>query len=345
MIIAEPLTKADAANLARESLAQNLSISAKPFGYSQARVLVDQIAILCADETLRLGGTQSDLYNLVNTAWEVIHAAWSAGAPEVAKRFRWGENKPTEDEQKNIDRAHNVIWTRHDPKRAFQEGYESSHHVDNNKEIIAESVALYLQNKWLRHPFLDWTFVDITVSSELCAFGEVLKQQRLPGKRDMLGFNDRYIESKGNLAKMTEVRWKELAERFWTKTFWFLLVPVAAIWFAFHSNWIGTGVALLALYSLVITARLAVGIARWGKRALNKILGHPDPRSKAFFLWDEMYDVWRRLEGPVVNPSLVREAMVKSSQQGAVWDTVTWSLIDRAIAIDPAVWIIQPNTI
>ena len=31
----------------------------------------------------------------------------------------------------------------------------------------------------------------------------------------------------------------------------------------------------------------------------------------------------------------------KSRDDGAVWDNVAWSLIDRVIAIDPAVWVVQ----
>ncbi len=58
-----------------------------------------------------------------------------------------------------------------------------------------------------------------------------------------------------------------------------------------------------------------------------------------------MYDVWRLLEGPVVNPTLVREAMVQSANQGAVWGNVAWSLIDRVIAIDLAVWVVQANPV
>jgi hypothetical protein len=54
-----------------------------------------------------------------------------------------------------------------------------------------------------------------------------------------------------------------------------------------------------------------------------------------------MYEVWERLDGPVINPSRVRDAMVKSAEQGAVWNTISWSLIDRVIAIDPAVWVVR----
>jgi hypothetical protein len=73
------------------------------------------------------------------------------------------------------------------------------------------------------------------------------------------------------------------------------------------------------------------------------ITGKPDPRLGPFHLWDQMYEVWLRLRGPVVNPSRVREAMVRSAEDGAEWGTLTWSLIDRVISIDPAVWIIWPR--
>jgi hypothetical protein len=68
------------------------------------------------------------------------------------------------------------------------------------------------------------------------------------------------------------------------------------------------------------------------------VTGKTHPRAKPFVLWDQMYEVWRLLEGPVINPTLVREMMVKTRDQGAVWDVPVWSIIDRAIQHDPAVW-------
>jgi hypothetical protein len=50
------------------------------------------------------------------------------------------------------------------------------------------------------------------------------------------------------------------------------------------------------------------------------VTGKTHPRAKPFVLWDQMYEVWRLLEGPVINPTLVREMMVKTRDQGAVWD-------------------------
>ena len=54
-----------------------------------------------------------------------------------------------------------------------------------------------------------------------------------------------------------------------------------------------------------------------------------------------MYEVWRRMRGPAVNPTLVRDAMVETAKQGAVWDNVSWALVDRFIGIDPAAWVVQ----
>ena len=34
---------------------------------------------------------------------------------------------------------------------------------------------------------------------------------------------------------------------------------------------------------------------------------------------------------------MVKEAMLKAKEKGAVWDGAAWSIIDRAITIDPAV--------
>ena len=71
--------------------------------------------------------------------------------------------------------------------------------------------------------------------------------------------------------------------------------------------------------------------------------GKPRPQDKAVNLWKAMYTVWQLLTGPVVNPTLAREAMIKTADEGAVWDNSTWSLIDRVISHDAAVWLVSPT--
>jgi hypothetical protein len=55
-------------------------------------------------------------------------------------------------------------------------------------------------------------------------------------------------------------------------------------------------------------------------------------------LWDKMYEVWRMLEGPVINPTMLRDQQMKTREAGAVWDPPIYALIDRAIARDPTAW-------
>ncbi|MGM4965764.1 hypothetical protein AB7714_19870 [Tardiphaga sp. 1201_B9_N1_1] len=66
------------------------------------------------------------------------------------------------------------------------------------------------------------------------------------------------------------------------------------------------------------------------------------PISITMNTWQAMYEVWRLLTGPVLNPSLVREEMTKSKELGARWDVPSWALIDRVINSDRAVWLVGP---
>ena len=117
---------------------------------------------------------------------------------------------------------------------------------------------------------------------------------------------------------------------------WEVAFPIAAIWAAFHWNYDSLGLGLAGIYLMATTVFIGIWL-------VGRLKGKVHPRKRVFRLWYQMYEVWRRLEGPVVNPSLVREAMINSTNQGAVWDAVSWSLIDRVIATDSAVWVIQPN--
>ena len=95
----------------------------------------------------------------------------------------------------------------------------------------------------------------------------------------------------------------------------------------------------------MIAIWLAVKILRFIVAVGYAVTGKPHPRSKPFLIWGQMYEVWKVLKGPTVNPTLVREMMVKARDQGAVWDVPAWSIIDRVIQHDPAVWIVQGGSL
>jgi hypothetical protein len=205
-------------------------------------------------------------------------------------------------------------------------------------------IAKYLARPWLRHSFIDWVLIDMITSCEICAYGEAIKQQCVPGKRDgLLPIHHKYFSSGGNLRKMAEVDWSDLARVTVAYLIWAIAAPVGAIWAAFYFGYTLTGSLMLAIYACAVIIYLGVRIFGWCKNILRRVLGRPDPRLTPFLLSEQMYEVWRRFDGPVVNPTRVRDAMAKSSEKNAVWDEAAWSLIDRVVAIDASTWVVQPS--
>jgi hypothetical protein len=93
----------------------------------------------------------------------------------------------TRDNAAKIARTKATIWKRRNPQRSFSEGFESENHTAFDQEDFHGTVAVYLKEPWLRHPVLDWIMLDMMISRELSAFGEVLKQRWLPGPRNTYG--------------------------------------------------------------------------------------------------------------------------------------------------------------
>jgi hypothetical protein len=310
-------------------------------GWNQFRWLMDQLAERCLAESLKTGEDADQLDERLSKAHDILWSVWDAGAPKIATRW-WKENeKPSEAEQKIIDKARVTVWKRHDPKRSFAEGFESEHYTAFDQNDFHATVADYLQKPWLRHSLLDWIMVDMMVSRELSAFGEELKKSFMPGPRDDLffGVHARYYKTNGNLLKMKIPDWESLVR----KAFWAIGVPVGAIYGAFHFGYDGLGASLLGFYGAAIAAWVGLKTLRFVVRIGYTLAGKTHPRAKPFVLWDQMYQVWKLLEPPIVNATLVREMMVKTRDQGAVWDSAVWSIIDRVIQHDPAVWVVQPT--
>lgn len=341
----EPLTESSAKAIAREWIDNRIEEPRKQNSWSQMRWLMNQLAERCIAESLRLDEDEDGLCQRLDDAHDILFTAWYSSAPEYATSWRFSEeDQPDAEEQEKIERAQHLLWTRHDPARSLQEGTRSIDFTVIDVDSLNSAIADYLDRPYLRHPFLDWTFVDMTVSRELSTYGEALKQKLVPGRQDpFLEIHHRYWSARGNLAEMTKIDWNETFE-LWSVWFWCGLgFPIGGIWAAFYFGYVTTGWWLAGIYATIVIGFIAIKLIRFCLRLIGRVAGKPDPRVKAVALWDQMYEVWRRLEGPVVNPKLVREAMVRSTDQGAVWDTVSWSLIDRVTAIDPAVWVVQPN--
>ncbi|WP_262265518.1 hypothetical protein [Microvirga yunnanensis] len=342
-MITEALTKDDALAFAKLWVDNSLEPTKDRWAFSQANWLLEQLAAKCIAETLREGGDQPALQERLAYAYDLLRSVrLNAQRRSVENLTYKNWEDLDETEQRIVENARHEIWRRHDPKIAYKEGLQSEHMPGIDKEVIRSRCAEYLDKPWLRHPVLDWIFADILVSTEIALFGEHIKQNVLPFPRDGLGMNSGYIRHQGNLEKMREANKTAMRDTAFLNFLFTWIVPPALIAAAFYFDWTITGFVLLGIYSLLV----AWGLAAKTVVGIKRMLGKEAPKSASDIATDilwEMCKVWDELEGPTVNPTMLREALLKSRDKGAVWDTAVYSIVDRAISIDPAVWIVKPS--
>jgi len=337
-VYSDTLTRDSAVKYARAWIDDNTPQPTTRVHWNQFRWLMEQMGALCVAESLRNNEDEDHLSERLSKVHEILMNVWYATAPEIATHWWRDDEKPTEDQQKAIDKAKATIWKRRDPQRSFVEGFESENYTAFNQDDFHSTVAEYLKEQWLRHPVLDWIMLDMMVSRELSAFGEELKQTLVPGPRANFGLTHaRYFETKGNLEKMKVPDWNRIGAKFLLV----IALPIGTIYSAFHFGYESVGLTISGLYGAAIALWLFVKVLRLIVNIGYAVTGKTHPRAKPFVIWERMYEVWKMLKGPTVNPTLVREMMVKARDQGAVWDVPAWSIIDRVIQHDPAVWIVQ----
>jgi hypothetical protein len=117
------------------------------------------------------------------------------------------------------------------------------------------------------------------------------------------------------------------------------MIPIAAIWLAFDRVYQKAGYAFTMLFALSLIWWIIALTLRVGLEIYWYVSGKEKPIFQPLQILRAMDDVWRSLDGPVVNPAMVKVAMSRAAEKGAVWEGAAWSIIDRAIAIDAAVMV------
>ena len=133
------------------------------------RWLMDELASRCIAESLRLQEDEHDLFQRLCNAESVIQRAWWSAAPGA-------KEEPDAQEKEKIRQARRTLWVRHYPARALMEGVPSEHPAAIDKSHLHSAIVDYLDRPYLCHSTLDWIFLDMTISSEITAFGEQLKE-------------------------------------------------------------------------------------------------------------------------------------------------------------------------
>jgi hypothetical protein len=298
------------------------------------KAMVDQ----CMAEAMRHRENSYDQNVRLNNAAEILDGIWLACAPDLAREF-WDRSKWPEDKRAELTRQNETMWTRYDPLQIYQKGYEGAGYPGVSRKTLANNAAKYLSCPWLRIPALDWLMVDAFVTDELAQYGEHLKRTHLPGPEDLIERIKFDEATKGDHAAMVRLgrRYrKRPVVRFLGVQ---ILLPVVGVATAVYFEAWKTALAVAALFVLDlawIAFRQVVLLAR-RMRATPEQLRTASQVDHARF--NGMREVWRLLEGPVVNPTLLRAEMVKTTDNSAVWESAAWAIVDRQIGIDPAVWV------
>ena len=183
-------------------------------------------------------------------------------------------------------------------------------------------------------------FVDAFVTSETIEYGEALKDRYTPGPTDIFERATFFRKHEGNLAAMTKAGRRYRPRPVRNLLLWSVFAPTVVVGVAIYADYPKTAlvVAALALLDIAfIIVKLAVGGVRWTLATREQREGS---KGREYALLQGMIDVWRLLAGPVVNPSILREQMVKARDGGAVFDSAAWAIVDRTMQHDPAVWIV-----
>jgi len=318
--------------------------------WNQGNPLLLQLIPLCIAESRRCGGNKKDLHERLGIAQSIVEALIHFGQwRDIGADFIEVET--------NTDGAEyerNVIWSRRDPTVSYREGYLSKESFRFPTNEMEDICLEYLDNPWLRHPLIDWVFLDAFITSEINEFGEKIKRNQpgLPGRRlDEYGMHPLYNEAHGNIKGMQKGQRREYFETVIQNLIFYLALPIGAIAALVNYNWEKTALGLFAAYSVFASLYIGANIVTLFRYVLRSIRREKNPWQTNISLFSSMVEVWWTLESErrfvntapldrryvdVINPRNVRELMRKSQEKGAVWSNYSWAIIERAIEIDPA---------
>lgn len=333
------MEKAEALKVAREFVERHTIPARERFQRDQFADMLADLSARAVDLTLERNESNYELRDRLDQCDEILRGIQSAlKTIEDLYGSRSDRSELPDEERERLlrdeEEENRILWRRRDPKISFHEGTDSDHHYTPDRDSLIYEAAGYLEQSWMSHPVLDYVLIDALVTNELCAFGEALKRDLMRFPRDQIGMNKVYYENKGNLKKMGSFNSGDAWDRLAKWALLLVVIPVISLLFARQGFDFG-GMALW-IWAWGLAAYIGYKLLIWTIRRLSR--QEPDLETRSLKLWDKMYEVWRMLEGPVINPTMLRDELMKTREAGAVWDPPIYALVDRAIARDPTAW-------
>jgi hypothetical protein len=225
---------------------------------------------------------------------------------------------------KKFHKERRGFWSHIDMVRVIQDQNKIYRECLLDRELLKNVADLYLSRPWMHNAYLDWVFTDSLIAAETVSTFEWLKAKRG-------GFS--YALFDGNKFKMAiaKLMYYPIA------IFLFWVLPGLGCWWLFSTFPTGALIVGSAYYALnigwLVINLFRVAIHRLGGGKSFKQMAAELNRS-AFATYDELR------EGTVHVPSL-RRAVEKAKDNGVVWDTQLFCILDNVAQRNPSTWTVH----
>lgn len=336
----EPIGRQDAVQLGHDWVTGRYGKSNGRDGATEIRALAVALVKLAIEESLRLAETDSALNTRISWIGNFLDNLQSVGRSRKIEEMMEASSDNLSNELKSKKRRHgSSVWIRYNVTDSYAMAFKDNiSFYDQDKSDIHLCASEYLRNEWARHPSIDWMLLDMMNTQETCAFGMHLRMASLtPGRLKILRLSKQFTDAAG---------FKEYGTLF---LLWVMrqisgiafgwAIPIALIWFLFKHDYTTAGWIVLGIFFIFTAWWLIALIIRTGFKLYSFATGRSNPIRQPEDTLKTMIEVWNAMEGEVINPTLVKEAMIKSRSFGAVWDAPAWAIIDAVILRNPAIWV------
>jgi hypothetical protein len=297
----------------------------------QMHHLLNELALLAVGATLAAGGDREALAMRLAAALEFLENLRTVNRSRGDESNRTNENTWTAA----------VVWERHDVQAVFKSGLEDNDYFYFSHDALSAVAADYFDNRWMRHPAIDWIIVDAFVTGETILFGEDFKKLALVGPRDDIGvFHAAYWSTKGNLSKMREHSRKALSRHIVDWSALYFVVPICILGLIFYAGYATAGYVLAGAYVGLLVLEV---VGRWMRGHRGAKTEEERREGRRHQIWLALYDVWRLLNPPVINPTNLKKAITSATENGAVISQMVHAIAEDRFRIDPAIWVTRPR--
>jgi hypothetical protein len=189
------------------------------------------------------------------------------------------------------------------------------------------ATARYLDRPWLQVNRLDWYLLNGFVSNELLRLMDGIKSGSATGQ-----INWAYVFSGGKY--LTTLYWRLGLRVVKLAASWILLPALAAL--AYYVGYINVAKSTLGLFGILVILRAIFLPGRFMRRRAQK--------RQAAELQDKLkrlIQIYQSCNASTLNPTLLRERIADAERGDVLVRPAVYSILDRAIAKDPAVFTIS----